>query len=320
MARPLRIEFEGAFYHVFSRGIRKENIFFTSRDREVFLKKLGIQCERFQVICHGYVLMDNHYHLIVETPFANLSRFFHALNASYSNWVKAKHQLIGPVFQGRYKAILIEDDSYLLAVSAYIHLNPVRKKMLKKAEEYPWSSLKYFIGKVEKPEWLECERILSFFGQRGGKGYIEYVYGNQGREEDIFQQVQYGFILGSSEFAQEVMEKVKNRKDKLREYSEKNLIHQPYGFDEIISGVQYVYGVEKEEIFKKKRNNEARKMALYLLKSLTPLTLKEIGEKFDMDYAAVSDMVKRFHKSLLSHKKLQKKLEKIKECVYLRTQ
>ena len=150
MARALRLSFENAFYHITARGIRKENIFYSDKDKKVFLDKINETFEKYSFICYAYCLMDNHYHLFIQTPIANISEGMHYLNTSYANWFKAKYKLAGSIFQGRYKSILIDADSYALTLSAYIHLNPLRAGMVKKLEDYPFSSFLDYID-TKKP-------------------------------------------------------------------------------------------------------------------------------------------------------------------------
>ena len=151
MSRPLRIEYPGAHYHIFTRGIRKENIYLEERDRIVFLRKLGETAEKFTLNIHCYALMDNHFHLYVDTPVGNITRAIHYLKSNYTNWFKAKYQLVGPLFQGRYKSILVEKETYALILSAYIHLNPVRSGMAKHASEYKWSSYNVYAHGIKDP-------------------------------------------------------------------------------------------------------------------------------------------------------------------------
>ncbi len=317
MARPLRVEIEGGFYHVFSRGIRKDPIFLNDRDREVFLEKLGDELKKYGIKCHAYVLMKNHYHLLLETPQGGLQRAMHGINGSYANWFKKKHELVGPLFQGRYKAILIEADAYLAVVSAYIHLNPVRKGYLEKPEEYRWSSLKYYIKEKGKPGWLDTGFTLSMFGEGGmaRKRYLKYVYEQIGKREDPFREVKLGFVLGSDEYAEMVRDRIKKEKQDLRNVIERGGVEKGLTLNEVIRVVIGEYGVEKEAVFEKKRGNEARKACIYFLKKLTPLTLREIGEIFDMDYAAVSQMVRRFESEVGNDKKLKRRVENIEELL-----
>ena len=163
MGRPLRLEFPGAIYHVTSRGDRQEDIYETEGDRLLFLAVFGEVCKSYNWICHGYCLMTNHYHLLIETPDANLSQGMRQLNGVYSQKFNRIHKRVGHVFQGRYKAIMVEKESYLLELTRYIVLNPVRAKMVYFAQEWEWSSYRAMIGQSTLPFWLHTDWILSAF-------------------------------------------------------------------------------------------------------------------------------------------------------------
>ena len=154
MSRPIRIEFSGALYHVTSRGDRREAIYEDDVDRERFLSVLGQVSEDFNWVCHAWCLMDNHYHLLIETPDGNLSKGMRQLNGVYTQYSNRRHRRVGHLFQGRYKAILIDGDSYLLELARYVVLNPVRAGMVKGPGEWPWSSYLAMVGKQSSPPWL----------------------------------------------------------------------------------------------------------------------------------------------------------------------
>lgn len=178
MARPLRIEFAGAYYHVTSRGDRREAIYEDDTDRQSFLSTLAEVVERFNWVCHGYCLMTNHYHLVVETPDANLSKGMRQLNGVYTQASNRRHRRIGHLFQGRFKGILVDQNSYLLELSRYVVLNPVRAGMVEHAEEWPWSSYRAMIGAEPPPEWLATDGLLLQFGstrEEARRRYREFV-------------------------------------------------------------------------------------------------------------------------------------------------
>jgi REP element-mobilizing transposase RayT len=145
MARPLRVEYEGAVYHVTARGNERRKIFFTEVDYTKFVKYLTESKKKFNINIHCYVLMSNHYHLIIETPEANLSKAMHYINSSYTTYINVNKKRSGHLFQGRYKSIIIDADNYLLELSRYIHLNPVRAGMVQKPADYQYSSYSAFI-------------------------------------------------------------------------------------------------------------------------------------------------------------------------------
>jgi REP-associated tyrosine transposase len=165
MARPLRLEFAGALYHVTSRGDGREDIYRADADRRGFLDVLGEVQGRFHWTVHAYCLMSNHYHLLIETPDANLAKGMRQLNGVYTQRFNRSHDRGGHVFQGRYKAILVQKEAYLLELARYVVLNPVRARMARTPGEYPWSSYRAMIGAAVAPEWLARRRHK---GKRGG--------------------------------------------------------------------------------------------------------------------------------------------------------
>ncbi|MEA3292633.1 MAG: transposase [Pseudomonadota bacterium] len=165
MARPLRIEFAGALYHVTSRGDGREDIYLDDTDRQLFMAVLGEVCRLFNWSVHAWCLMNNHYHLLVETPDSNLSRGMRYLNGVYTQRFNRKHSRVGHVFQGRFKAILVEKEAYLLELARYIVLNPVRAGIVRSAEEWSWSSYGITVGLAACPSWLDREWLLGNFGK-----------------------------------------------------------------------------------------------------------------------------------------------------------
>ena len=163
MARPLRLELAGALYHVTSRGDGREDIYLSDDDRQAWLETLAQVCGRFNWVCHAYCQMSNHYHLVIETPDANLSKGMRQLNGVYTQRFNRSHQRVGHVFQGRFKAILVEKDSYLLELARYVVLNPLRARMIRQLDQWPWSSYPATCGRVAKPDWLQTDFILSQF-------------------------------------------------------------------------------------------------------------------------------------------------------------
>ena len=163
MARPLRIEFHGALYHLTSRGDGQEAINRDDGDREVFLEVLAQVRERFNWIVHAYCLMGNHYHLLAETPDGNLSAGMRQLNGVYTQRFNRLHARVGHVYQGRYKGILVEKEAHLLELARYVVLNPVRAGMVRSVKDWPWSSYRATTGLSESPQWLTTDWILSAF-------------------------------------------------------------------------------------------------------------------------------------------------------------
>jgi len=208
MARPLRIEYPGAFYHIFSRGDQKQPIFFADDDRCYFLHCLRKACEKFGAVVHVYCLMPNHFHMILETPFGNLSRMLHFLVTKYTVYFNKKHKRQGHLFQGRYRSVLVEVVSYAKELSRYVHLNPVRSRIVDRPERFEWSSYGYYLGSARPEKWLETASILRMFGEDAAasqRAYVEFVIQGIGEEppDSIRDSVRTG-ILGSEEFIKRI--------------------------------------------------------------------------------------------------------------------
>jgi putative transposase len=169
MPRSLRLEFENAWYHVMNRGARREEIFKDDECRKMFLEIVGESVRLFKIELHAYCLMDNHYHLLLKTPHANLSRAMRHINGVYTQRFNRKIKKDGSLFRGRYKAIIVDGNSYLLQVSRYIHLNPVEAKIVKRALDYSWSSCSKYLNASKKLVWLRTDEILGMFGNKQSK-------------------------------------------------------------------------------------------------------------------------------------------------------
>lgn len=215
MARPLRIEYAGALYHVTSRGDLQEAIFNDDQDRTAFLNVLGEVISRFRWRCHAYCLMGNHYHLMIETPEGNLTKGMRQLNGVFTQWSNRRHKRSGHVFQGRYKAILVDRDSYFLELARYIVLNPVRAAMVKHPKQWKWSSYGATSGMATAPAWLTTEDLLAEFGNRRAvtrRKYREFVAEGMG-EESIWKDLQGQIYLGDDKFVEQMRSKLDEREE-----------------------------------------------------------------------------------------------------------
>jgi putative transposase len=308
MARPLRIEYEGALYHITARGNEYKSIYREDNDYHKFLDILSLLFKRFQVIIHGYVLMGNHYHLLMETPKANITKAIHYLNGVYTGYFNRKYNRIGHLFQGRYKSILIEKEGYLLSVSRYIHLNPVRAGITKKAEEYKWSSYAEFIGKVREKEWLYCEWILDRFSENNlsaRRVYKEYVEQGLVLKENPFQQMKSSLIVGSEKYFEEIIKKIKLERN--NEIPETKALIKCVLYEDVIDLVARRFGIAEEQLFVSgKRNNLARNICLYLLREKTDMSNNEIAKSFGIGYTAVSQAAARIRAKMISDPDLRK--------------
>lgn len=218
MARPLRIELSGGLYHVTSRGDRREDIYLCEADREAWLEVFRNACERFNWVCHAFCQMTNHYHIVVETPEGNLSKGMRHLNGVYTQFINRTHGRSGHVFQGRFKGILVEKDSYLLELVRYVVLNPVRAGMVSDAKEWHWSSHRALLGTMSKPAWLATDWVLGQFGNHRSEAirrYEDFVRAGVGLSS-IWDGLTGQIFLGSKNFADE-MRKICADEDRLRE-------------------------------------------------------------------------------------------------------
>ena len=202
MTRPLRLEFPGAMYHVTSRGDRRGPIYRDHTDRQFWLEELGKVCSRFNFVVHAFCEMTNHYHLVVEAVDGNLARGIRQLNGAYSQQFNRRHELVRHLFQGRYKAILVQKESYLLELARYVVLNPVRAGMVAAPADWAWSSHRHFMRSTGKPEWLEVDWLLSQFGtnrQNARHAYNEFVLRGIGGLSPL-RDVKHQILLGDKEF------------------------------------------------------------------------------------------------------------------------
>ena len=312
MARPLRIQYPGAFYHVASRGNERKKVFKNRRDREKFLEYLESSTQRYDALIHAYCLMDNHYHLILETPSGNLSQIMQHINGAYTTYFNVKWRRSGHLFQGRYKAILIDADGYAKELSRYIHLNPVRAKIIKLPEEYKWSSYNFYIGSKKTPGWLTRGFILGYFSKKAyaaQKKYRKYVEAFVNEEyKSPFEDVFASSMLGGRDFIDNIKEAFLKNKKEDRELPALNKISDKPSIDEVIKKTNGVLAPDKAL---------SRKVAIYLCHNYTGKKLKEIGSYFGMSESGVTQASRRLTPVVEKDKELKKMISKIKAKLHL---
>jgi REP element-mobilizing transposase RayT len=214
MARPLRLEFNDALYHVTSRGNERRPIFRTNRDRQTFLLFLGMAVRRFGWSLTAWVLMTNHFHLVLKTPEPNLSKGMHWLNSTYANWFNRTHGRCGHLFQGRFKAFLIDEESYFAEVLRYVVLNPVRAKMCERPEEHRWSSYRASAGLEDAPEWLDVMAVHCLFGPDAATAqplYREFVLAKIGCDDRLWDKLTNQFYLGSEDWLKKMRGQIETK-------------------------------------------------------------------------------------------------------------
>ncbi len=313
MPRPLRIEYENAYYHVMNRGRRHEDIFHSKAYYRTFISVLSEAHRRFgiQILC--YCLMPNHYHLLVKTPRANLGRVMRHINGVYTQRYNRLKKTDGPLFRGRYKAIVIEKDSYQLQVSRYIHLNPLEANLVEKLSDYPWSSYPYYIRKRKTPQWLFPEEVLQQLGvaeQRQKAKYRAFV--ESGVDEEIQQFYDKGKMtsyLGSDEFREWVYQQ---RKTNDADISEREKFQFKMNMDKIIHEVAQLFNVPVAKVLRVRRGdpNIPRAVAMYLCQEIADHRLIDIAHKFGLKRSgSIPGTIKRIKKLIASDQELKQKLE-----------
>jgi putative transposase len=297
MARPWRIEYDGAYYHILSRGNEGREIYYDDMDRRTFLDTLGKMGERFEIDVFAFVLMSTHYHVLMRTRRANLSRAMQWLGVTYTRRFNNRHLRAGHLFQGRFKSILVENDSYVVELSCYIHRNPLRAGLAKRLVDYRWSSYPVYAYGRKGPDWLNTDLILSFFsGEDNRKAYREKVQGYAREEERLWEEFRYGVVMGTLQF----VEKVKGRYVSERPHPEvpqqKGLVGR-LDIGAFIQKASQLLDLDVERIKRSGRvyggDKAKRDILVFMLWETGAFTNAEIGEIFGVSYTAVSHIVNK---------------------------
>jgi len=319
MGRPLRIESQDVLYHVTSRGNEGHPIVRDDRDRDRWTSYLERVVLRHNIILYAYVLMDNHYHLFFRLQEPGLSKAVQTLNGAYTNYFNYRHKRRGHLFQGRFKSILIETEGHYLEVSRYIHMNPFRAGMVDRLSDYPWSSYPGYIKKSKAVDWMDYDTILSEFkGSRGGrKAYREFVEG----EGDIgtplpFDALVEGFLLGREEFISSIKARFRGHHPDPAIPDLRKIIPRPSiaFIQEVVSSA---FQCQKEVLVcRNRRNNDARKVGIYLARELSGKPLREIGAAFGgIKEAMVCHTEEEIRKRIAEDKRFCKRIEKMIETI-----
>lgn len=213
MSRPLRIYYPNAHYHVHARGNERRRIFWEDREFEWFCDLLGETCQKFDIKLYAFVLMPNHFHLMLSTPQANLSRAMHWLKTSYTVWLNRRRERVGHLFQGRFCGKLVEDESHFLELSRYIHLNPVRSRLVELPEHYPWNSFIDYLKEERQWPWIDRDTLLYELGgtdDRRYERYKEFVHAGIGLPDSLNDKFRKGAVLGSDAFRERLTREMKS--------------------------------------------------------------------------------------------------------------
>lgn len=298
MARPLRIQFTGAWYHVMHRGANCQAIYLDDQDKRHFINIFTEIVIIYGVEIHAYCLMDNHYHFVIHTPRGNLSEAMRFLNSKYTQIFNLRHSRDGALFRGRYKAILISAQDYLISVSRYIHLNPVEAGIVKNPLQYKWSSYKYYLGCNACPDWLTTLEIKKRFGKRCFKQqYRKYVENSSASEnQDLYNSPHWIPVLGSKEFCEQILEKLKSESLSAEIVGKDRILQRP-SMKEIIDAVAAYFHIDPVFLVKKAKRrvlSPARNIAIFLCRKAGGMKLREIGNNLgELAYSSVSNRVKK---------------------------
>jgi len=315
LARPWRIQHGGAYYHVLSRGNEGRDIFFDDVDRKLFLKTLGEASDRFNVDVFAFVLMKNHYHVLLRTNLPNLSRSMQWLGLTYARRLNNRVGRYGHLFQGRFKAIVVESDAYMVELSCYIHRNPLRAKRVKRLIEYRWSSYPVYAYGRKGPEWLKTDLILSYFGGRGGhKAYREKVQDYAGEEGRLWEDFRHGVILGSAGF----VERIRLSKGGAAPHKEIPQQKKVLGSIDLMGAANQALALLGREVGEytsghrvRGKIKEDRDVVVYALWEKGVFRNEEIARVLGLSYSAVSHIVKSVKEQLDEDPQVVSKISRI---------
>jgi putative transposase len=345
MARPIRIERAGGWYHITARGNERRPIYRDHRDRQHFCELLGEMVPRFHLRLHCFVLMENHYHLLLELREPNLSQAVQWLNVSYSVWFNRRHERSGHLFQGRFKSVTVSREEWALALSRYVHLNPVRvgKLGLSKSEQqriragpsqapdagrvterigalrrYRWSSYRAYIGLGKNPAWLECGELLSSGGgekaqeRRNYRDYVESAV-REGLHKSPWEELKEQAVLGSEGFLEGLRSYLSG--DQREQRATKRLAVARPDLLRVIQCVEKVKG-EKWEEFRDRHGDRGRDLVLYLGRTMCGLKLDELAREAGLkEYATVAMAVRRYETQRKRDATEQKRFKQVTELL-----
>jgi len=311
MSRAWRIEYEGAYYHLLSRGNEGRDIFMNAKDRIVFLDTIGEMSERFEVEVYAYVLMDNHYHLLVRTRQANLKKAMHWFGTTYTQRYNRHHTRSGHLFQGRYKSIIVQNDSYLLQLSYYIHRNPLRAGMVNRLADYRWSSYRIYGYGKKAPDWLSTDLILSYFKgkQNRHESYREKVQQYAEEEKQLLEDLRHGLVYGSKQFVEELRQRYLQTEPK-DSIPQQRQISKQIDLGQFLSQAQRILDCEVQHFINAGRlqgtKKDYRDLLAYVMWRSGRFTNEQIGQQLGLSYSAISHVVKKIKVRMLEDPKLVK--------------
>jgi REP element-mobilizing transposase RayT len=308
MARPWRIQFPDALYHVTARGNNRQAIFLEEADKRTFLDTLATAVSRFDLHLFAFCLMDNHYHLFLRTPKGNLSRAMHWLNCTYTRRIFQKYHRGGHLLQGRYKAVVVADEGHWLHLSMYLHLNPVRAGMVQDPADYEWSSFRDYTRPRSRFAWLKPEEILAQSGRGAGsrRRYRSECMGLSGQAPSFWQEIRSAVVLGPAEVVEELAKKYgpAGKREAVPEFRQAS--RPGVKMEDELDRVAAVFGVKRADLNHRRRNFPPRLAAYYHLVEHCGFGVTEVGAVLVVSAMAVSLGVRRFRERLGSEPALAK--------------
>ncbi|HYK03157.1 MAG TPA: transposase [Thermoanaerobaculia bacterium] len=300
MARPLRLDLPGALHHVTSRGNERRRIFRSNRDREAFLQLLADAVKRFRWSVTAWVLMTNHYHLVIQTPEPNLSRGMQWLNGTYADWFNRRHKRSGHLFQGRFKSFLIDKETYSAEVLRYVVLNPVRAKMVARPEEYRWSSYRATAGLEAAPFWLDVAAVYVHFDLDPAAAqarYTEYVLARVDSRERLWDQAINGIYLGGEKWTKEMRIIVESRPRSTDHPLEQRAVGRP-SVQKVVAAVAEA-GAQATELVRSRGGGPLRRLVAWLAWNEGLETLRTIAAALRLrSEGYVSSLIRRCEREL----------------------
>ena len=307
-----------------SRGNERRDIVEDDDDRRLFIELLGKMSARHDIEIYAYVLMDNHYHLLLRTPRGNLSRCMQWFSITYTRRYNVRHKRSGHLFQGRFKSFLIEDDAYLLRLSCYIHRNPLRAGLANRLVDYRWSTYPVYAYGRKSPEWLNTELILSLLHCRDkNTAYKNAVQQYAKENRRIWEEVKYGLIMGGKEYLEEITRRfLSDSNDGNDEMPQKKQVLKEQNPAEILTRAAHILKCDVDEITNGQRVKESikenRDLLIYLLWDMGLYTNSEIGVLFSLTYSAISRRVNIMQAKIDEGRRLKRKYNKLKSQIKTR--
>ncbi len=309
MARQWRIEYPGALYHVLSRGNGRQDIFLSDQDRNAFLDLLEAVSERYGIDIYAYVLMDNHYHLLLKTQGANLSRAMQWFGTAYTRRFHGRNRTSGHLFQGRFKSILVENDAYLLRLSCYIHRNPLRAGTVTRLADYPWSSYRYYAYRKSPPAWLKTGMILDQLAAANPQAaYRRKVRQYSEEKASFWEDVKHGLAHGSEAFLNQLKEQfLSERLD--AELPQHNRLLLDIDPQALAGQAAAALGLDLHKVQHTRRISqrvkEKRDMLIFLLWETGRLSNQRIASLLGLTYSSISRRVSLFKTEMANNKRLE---------------